>query len=316
MSSFLNKGPSKSGPKKSGKTFSGNKTWFVFAIVAAVAAAGIVFAILSNIVATTTYYVLNKDVPSRSQIVPDMLSPVVASKGSEPRNALSLEDVTFNAVYAKFALNTGDILTVSNTGDLIPLQQGIPDDYVVASFVVDANNAVAGKLATGNYIDIISTSSASDNAIAKYSLRHVLVMDVSSDPGSIGENQSGTVDADGNVTASNSDQLRQGVPTLYTVALPQGDAATLALIRDSNLLVVLSPKESDKKFVDANITKTEGQIYSDTPVTDSGKGTDNSFGQAKKEEAAKPTTDPTTAPSATPTDQPAPETTTEAPAGE
>lgn len=301
MSSILSKGSGKKpSTSKPGKTFSGNKTWFVFAIVPAIAAAAILFTLLSQLVATTTYYVLSTDVPARSQVTADMLTEVVASQGSEPRNALGLEDVIDNEVYAKYALNTGDILTASNTGDEIPLQQGIPDDYVVASFVSDASNAVAGKLSTGNYIDIIASDT--DSNTAKYALRHVLLLDVSSDPSAIGEGEEVTESENG-TEVSTQDQMRSGVPSLYTVALPEKDAATLALIRGDDLLVVLSPKSSDEAFQDKDIQSSLQDVYGEGSVSDSGRGTDPSFGQSEDGAVAESdSTESSTEPSADATD--------------
>ncbi|MBC9704800.1 MAG: hypothetical protein H9W81_07470 [Enterococcus sp.] len=306
MSSILSKGsgkkPATNKSGKSGKTFSGNKTWFVFALVPAIAAAAILFTLLSQLVATTTYYVLSTDVPARSQVTADMLTEVVASQGSEPRNALGLEDVSDpdNPVYAKFALNMGDILTASNTGEQIALHEGIPEDYVVASFVADANNAVAGKLATGNYIDIIATNG--DNGTAKYALRHVLLLDVSSDPNAIGEGTEITEGEEGTEVAA-ADQMRTGVPSLYTVALPEKDAATLALVRDANILVVLSPKSSDKAFQDKTIKSSLDEIYNEDPVSNSGRGTDPTFGQSKDVEVETKSAEESASPTATPTEE-------------
>lgn len=304
MSSILSKGSGKKpSTSKPGKTFSGNKTWFVFAIVPAIAAAAILFTLLSQLVATTSYYVLSRDVPARSQVTADMLTEVVASKGSEPRNALTLEDVIDNEVYATYALNMGDILTDSNTGEFISLHEGIPENYVVASFVADASNAVAGKLSTGNYVDIIANNA--DSNTAKYALRHVLLLDVSSDPNSIGEATEVTESEEG-TTVSTEDQMRSGVPTLYTVALPEKDAATLALIRGDNLLVVLSPKVSDKDFEDKNIQSSLDDVYGDKPVTDSGRGTDPTFGQGEDVavvESDESTEETTTAPSSEPSEE-------------
>lgn len=311
--SILSKGSGKKqSTTKPGKNFSGNKMWFLFALVPAIAAAGILFVILYQLVATTTYYVLDRDVPARSQITADMLTEVVASKGSEPRNALGLEDVSYSEVYAKYALNTGDIITASNTGDLIPLHQGIPEDFVVASFVADASNAVAGKLATGNYIDIIANDESTQSA--KYALRHVLLLDVSSDPNSIGESEV-VVEGEGAAT-STQDQMRSGIPTLYTIALPQEDAAILALIRDHNLLVVLSPKSADEKFESGNIKATLEDVYGDRPVGDSGRGTDPLLGQGEDVAVAEEGSDAdsseeSASPSPSPSDSPSSESTEE-----
>lgn len=264
------------------KKFSGNKTWIFVAVIFALASAGTVFAILANITATTSYYVLNSDVPSRSQVTPDMLTEVQASKGTEPRNALTLEDVTYSDVYAKVELNAGDILSASNTGDLVPLHQGIPEDYVIASFVADPNSAVAGKIVTGNYIDIYTTSESgeSGSSTTKAALRHVLVMDA--------QGSANDYEASEDVTAeegatSEQDSLRAGLPFLYTVALSEEDAVTLANIREDSPYVVLSSKKSDTDFESKNIRIDKADVYSDKKVGNSGENTDPTFGEGDKE---------------------------------
>lgn len=293
--------------KKPSKLFSGNKTWFVFAIISAVAAAAVIFGVLSQVVATTTYYVLGTNVAARSQITPDMLKPVTTSQGGQPGNALDIGEISKKATYAKYALKAGDIVTQSNTGDFQPLSQGIPADYVVASFSADAKNSVAGKLATGNYVDLIAVNAGNSQSVAKYVLRHVLVMDVSADPSTIGSNSSETSTASGSTdpNAANAaqqksaqDKLRSGIPSLYTVALPPADAAKLALVKDTPLMVVLSPASSDKSFTDQNIQTTQGEVFSDAAVGNSGKNTDPTFGLNGTSPA--PTTTATPSASATP----------------
>lgn len=283
-------------PAKSGSKFSGNKTWFGFAIVAALGAAALIFGILSQILATTTYYVLNADVPARSQITPDMLTEVSASEGTQPRNALGLDEVTFDEVYAKVELNAGDVLSASNTGDLIPLHQGIPEDFVVASFAVDPNSAVGGKLSAGNYIDVYATSEAGDARTTKSVLRHVLIMDVTASASEFTESEDVTEDT------SAQDTLRGGVPFLYTVAVSEEDAAVLANIRNDSVFVTLSNLKSDTKFEDKNIKTDINSIFGDKAVSDSGEGTDPNFGRGEDKA--------TDAPAAT-TEAPAEETTTE-----
>jgi hypothetical protein len=308
MSPLLNKkkdpAPSSAAKaKKPSKLFSGNKTWFIFAIISAVAAAAIIFGVLSQVVATTTYYVLGQNVAAKSQITPDMLKAVTTSQGGQPRNALDLGQINNAHLVAKYALNAGDIVTQSNTGTFQPLSQGIPADYVVASFSADAKNAVAGKLATGNYIDLIAVNAGNSQSVAKYVLRHVLVMDVSTDPSTIGSNSTSsntksTTAADGSNPAATpapaQDQLRTGIPSLYTIALPAADAAKLALVKDTPLMVVLSPSSSDKSFTDQNIQSTLGDVFSDSAVGNSGKGTDPNGTSATS------STTPSAAPSATP----------------
>lgn len=292
--------------KKASKTFSGNKTWFIFAIIAAVAAIAVVFGVLSQAVATTTYYVLSQNVPANSQIMPTMLKEVVTSQGGQPRNALSVGDVTQQPTYAKYALNTGDIVTASNTGALTPLTEGIPANFTVASFSAEAQNAVAGKLSTGNYIDVIAVNDQGGNgAVAKTVLRHVLLLDVATDPSKIGDTQSSTTTTDTMATDANvstQDQLRQGIPSLYTVTLTPQDALKLALVRDSKIFITLSPKEnSDKSMSAQDYQDTLGNVFGSAAVGDSGAGT---LKKATDSSTAKPSASATTPPAA-PTADPA-----------
>lgn len=280
--SLFSKGESSSsgGNAKTSKTnskFSGNKTWFGFAIVAGLVAAALIFGILSQMLATTTYYVLNTEVPSRSQITEDMLTEVSASKGTEPRNALSKSDVAYGEVYAKIALNSGDVLSASNTGNEVSLQEGIPEDFVVVSFLAEPNNAVGGKLNSGNYIDIFATSeNASGTKVTKSILRHVIIVDATASASDYQESEDVTDETDA------QDSLRSaGVPFLYTVALSEDDAAKLANVRDDNIFIGLSSAKSSKAFEDKNVIIDSSKIYGDQKVGNSGAGTDPNFGQAE-----------------------------------
>lgn len=305
-SAFTSKNKDKS--RKVSSIFSGGKTWFVFAILIAVAAAAVVFGVLSQAVATTTYYVLSKDVPANNQILPDMLKAVKTSSGTAPGNAMTVGEVKRTPTYAKYALKAGDIVSPSNTGPLTPLTAGIPEGYTVASFSADAKDAVSGKIATGNYIDVIATSNDSTGSTAKTVLRHVLVVDVAIDPSKIGDSQKTTTTTDAAGTAasnatgdksqqsSTQDQLREGVPSLYTIALTPQDAVKLALIKDSKLLITLSPAENKNGVTPKNIQESLGNVFGPDAVGDSGAGTKSTYEQG----SATPSASPSAAPSAAP----------------
>lgn len=314
-SAFTSKNKDKS--RKVSSIFSGGKTWFVFAILIAVAAAAVVFGVLSQAVATTTYYVLSKDVPANNQILPDMLKAVKTSSGTAPGNAMTIGEVKRTPTYAKYALKAGDIVSPSNTGPLTPLTAGIPEGYTVASFSADAKDAVSGKIATGNYIDVIATSNDSTGSTAKTVLRHVLVVDVAIDPSKIGDSTKTTTTTDAAGTAasnatgdksqqsSTQDQLREGVPSLYTIALTPQDAVKLALIKDSKLLITLSPAENKNGVTPKNIQESLGNVFGPDAVGDSGAGTKSTYEQGSSTPA-------TASPSAAPSAAPAPAATTKA----
>ena len=263
---------SKSVNKTPNPRFSGSKGWFILAIIFALIGAGSGFFVLTKSLETTTYYVLNTDVPARSQITPGMLDPVSASKGSEPRNALTLDDVQYNNIYAKVGLNAGDTLAMSNAGDLAPLLTNVPDNFVAVSFSVDANNAVGGKLIPGDYIDLYSTKD-STNSEAKESkavLRHILVKDVTESATDYQESEDATDDT------SAQDQLRSGIPSLYTVAVSPKDASTIATVRGDDLFIALSSNQSNADYKAEDTYTSSNEAYDQNKnAPDAGEGTSN-----------------------------------------
>lgn len=276
MSSLL----SKSSKNKATSKVTGSRTWFIATITVAIIAAIAVFFAVSQVVAQTTYYVLAKDVPARTQITKDMLTPVTTSKGGQPRNTIDQSYVISKETYAKIALKAGDTVTLSNSGPLEPITAGIPKDYVVASFVAPAETSVAGKLKRGDYIDIYSITEG-DSATSKLSLRHVLILDATNDGASAPED-TGANETSG-TPKSESAKVRTGIPTTYTIGLSAQDAAKLAVIQDAKKLVVLSP--ADVKDT-ADVSASIGDVTGPGAVGDSGKGTDSSFG-AKEAETTK-----------------------------
>jgi len=262
--------------KKNG--FEGRRVWFVFAALAALLTAVGLFVILGQVTATSTYYVLNQDVPARTQISETMLTEVVTSKGGEPKNAIGLAEVLSEPVFAKYELNSGDILTASNAGSLEPIDEGIPDDFVVATFTAPASQAAGGKIQRGSYVDLISIRRDSEgNTVGTYFLQHVLVLDATIDLDSVAA--AATENSDGTTTnAADSPAVRSGVPTLYTVGLLPTDAAKLAIATQEIIYVVLSADQSsDGIITDINITVDLSSL--EGVIGNSGKGTDNTFGK-------------------------------------
>lgn len=262
--------------KNTKNSFEGRKLWFFFAAVAALLTAVVLFIILSQVTSTSTYYVLNKDVAARTQITEDMLQEVVTSTNGEPQNALDKADILAEPTYAKYGLAAGDILTTSNTGPLNPIEEGIPDNFVVATFEAPASFAAGGKIKRGSYVDLIVVQ----DETASYFLQHVLVLDatVNLDNASA----SGTTNTNGTTTsAAESSEIRNGVPVLYTVGVSPADAAKIAVATQSTIYVVLSANQTSEPVEPIEVTVDLGSLSG--LITDSGAGTDNTFsGKTKK----------------------------------
>lgn len=257
----------------------GAKVLFGIAIALAVAVAVFVLMLLSEVASTTRYYVLNQDVPARTLITADMLAEVVTSQNSAPMNAYDIADVTSREVYAAYALKRGDVISESNSGELTPIRQGIPDEYVVTSFSVDADRAVAGRVVRGDYVDVIAISNnpTTGDERAQYILRNVLILDVNVDLASVQDEAVATSEES---TASDSASARRGIPSLYTVGLTPYDAAVLAVSSSDTLSIVLSPIQAEgEAIIPEDISVNKADIFSGMYVAgNAGLGTDSSFG--------------------------------------
>jgi len=295
--------------------FDSRKMWFIFAGLASVTVAVLSFGIMQTVTATDTYYVLSKDVPARTQITPDLLTEEVTSSGKTPPTALDISEIT-DSTYSLYSLKAGDIVTQSNTGDLLSVTAGLPEDFVVASFTANPSIAAGGKVQRGDYIDIMAVSESTNGTNgfqSSYVLQRVLVVDATIDLDSYestADDSAGTTATAGEdgetateSTTSTDDQIaqRSGIPTLFSVGLSQENAARLAVATKYDLFIVLSSSQSvnDDQVNGTPGAADTGSIFDGT-APNAGTGTDNTFGQSGEKEVAKPEDEATD--SATPTD--------------
>lgn len=239
-------------------------SYWVIAVGAALLAVFGTLTILGNATATTTYYVLNQDVAARTQITPEMVTGKTVNVGGQPANALDITDLQSGQYFARVPLKAGDAVTSSTVGPLERITTSVPDGYVVASLQVEPENAVAGKVRAGDLIDVIAVDEAGNSgATAKVVLHRVLVLDVTTNPDNIA--QAATTEQVGDdLPGPESNQVRGGIPMLYTVAVSPQDAAKLALIRDKHVMIVLSANKSSGSL-DASVSI--GDVFGAGPVS-------------------------------------------------
>lgn len=296
--------------------FQDRKMWFWIAAGSGLVTLIVLVIFLQALISTTKYYVLNTDVPARTAITATMLTEQVVSSGGEPKNAIDIAlvneaEMLGTPLYSKASLLAGDILTESNVGDLIPLRQGIPEDFVVASFSADPNSSAGGNVKRGDYIDVFFVGDEETTLL----FQRILILDTTTDLAA-GESAEATDPAEAGTTPTATEDTatasyRGGVPFLYTVGMTQADALKLAATSNGKYYVVLT---SAKDVVNKNgvAAKTFGMSLGDvvsSTAGDSGLGTDNSFGEKKEEEeaatpSASPSATPSSAPSSTPSSKP------------
>lgn len=248
----------------------GGKTIWVLAVVVALMAVAGTLTILGNAAATATYYVLGRDVPARTQITPDMLEPREAKVDGAPPNAYDVVDVQEKDLFSQTGLSAGDVISPSNTGPLTRISEDLPDNFVAASFPVTPENAVAGKVRKGDFIDIIAAQDGdSAGKIAKVVLQHVLVLDVTVAPNSIAEQATEGQEGENLTPGPESEQVRSGIPSVYTVGVTPEDATRIALVRPLELFVTLSANAPEQSM---NIQSQLGNVFQGA-VGDSSAGT-------------------------------------------
>lgn len=220
--------------------------WIVIVLLALLVAGG-TFAILNNITKQDTYYVLNTNLPSRTQITPQDLSPVSTSQNSAPQNAIGLSEVQQGTVYTKYPLQAGDVISASNAGSLDTINEGIPDNWVVTSFEPADNDPIVENLQRGDYFDIMATNMkkedqrpAGDNnsdlnqiKVGQYVFRNVMVLD----------NPATTTANDNNDSANGATSQTQNSTTAFVVGMsPQNAAMLTILTKNFDTKIVMSPR--------------------------------------------------------------------------
>lgn len=220
--------------------------WIVIVLLALLVAGG-TFAILNSITKQDTYYVLNTNLPSRTQITPQDLSPVSTSQNSAPQNAIGLSEVQQGTVYTKYPLQAGDVISASNAGSLDTINEGIPDNWVVTSFEPADNDPIVENLQRGDYFDIMATNMkkedqrpAGDNSsnlgqikVGQYVFRNVMVLD----------NPATTTANDNNDSANGATSQTQNSTTAFVVGMsPQNAAMLTILTKNFDTKIVMSPR--------------------------------------------------------------------------
>lgn len=263
----------------------GGKTIWAIAIVSALVTVFAALNILGNAAATQTYYVLGREIPARTQITPDMLVAKEAKVGEAPPTAFDVVYVRDNAVFSQYPLNTGDVISASNAGPLERINADLPDNFVAASFSIPPENAVAGKVRKGDFIDLIASTGEGDAGdTARVVLQHVLVLDVTVSPDSIAQEANDGQEGADLERGPESEAVRTGIPQVYTVGVSPEDATKLALVRPLNLFVVLSANLPDLAM---NVQSQLGNVLQGN-VGDSSAGTPGSVFLKRWEVAFSP----------------------------
>lgn len=246
---------------------------------------GLFFAI-SRIFQTETYYVLNTDIPAKTQITPSMLIPQETSKGTGPKNAISMGDLQEGTLYSKYSLFSGDVIASSNAGTITNNYDGIPDDWTVISFTATADNAVDGKLTRGDYFDVIGVNpEGSTTTGGRYLVTSVLCLDVNVSSG--GEVQTAE---DGTVTTNNS-----GANLVYTVGIPRDLASSFlgSLPNYEEIHLARSPIKVHYEELSNEDLQDLSSIDGSTEVLDLFEGTDPTFAPVLRDSKYRPVNEDT-----------------------
>lgn len=262
---------------------------YLFGIIAVVAV--MVFVVMyfafNSFLKKETYYVLNQDVTPKTVITEDMLDPISTSEGTAPPNAISLADVQNSTILTKYQLYAGDILTASAIGGVQDLTNGIPDNWVVTSITVPADDALSGLVKRGTYFDIMAIGTdAEGRKAARYVFLNVLALDATVGAGSLN-----------NADSINSSESYDGQTEQYFLGMRPEDAAKLHALKENGdkLKLVLSPNQNRYKKPD--VLQYEGVFTSpDAPIwagaSEGGEITDNNFPKLERDPSGKPLKQP------------------------
>lgn len=235
-----------------------------------------VLSLLRSIYQTETYYVLTQDVQAQSRVTAEMLSPIVTSKDTAPPNAIDPTSADFQAgaVFTRYPLSAGDIITSSNAGGREDISVGIPDEWVVTSFSVAADDAVGGRIQRGYYFDVMIATS--DQAF--YPFVNVLALDTTVSLNSASSSR-----------AADTEEAHAGQTSQYVVGMPPQDAARLQQIVSQyggDMKLLLSPRQNE--YNAPQLASYSGTFSYEGDTKNMGAGTDRTFTPLNRDEFGRP----------------------------
>lgn len=236
-----------------------------------VALSGGIYYGLSQLLQTESYYVLNQNVKPKMRITADMLDEVVTAKDTAPKNAATKTMVEQGAVYSKYALSKGDIVTPSNAGIDLDIGTGVPEEWSYTSFTINSEDALGGKIGKGDYFDILAVS---DDEGAKYIVFNVLALDVNLE----------TVES---VSGKN---IQVGTVLHYIVGMPADKIAEFqyAVSKYGTIKLIKSPNIVRYKKRDISQLGKTFLVDSDTKPIDLYEGTDPTFATVLRDNNTRP----------------------------
>lgn len=227
------------------KTKSSKGTGLIVVLILSAAVAAFILSMtwLQGLAKTSTYYVLLEDIPAKTMLTPEMLYPVVTSEGSEPMNAITLEEVEESIEYGpplitQIPLQAGDPIVTSVVSGYKDVSVVVPDSWVVTSFGVSADNAVGGRIRTGYYFDMLVTIDGK----SYYPFVNMLALDTT-----VSMNDASSADA------VDSEEAYAGQTSQYVVGMPPGDAARLQNLMveySDTVRLILSPRQNEYEAPD------------------------------------------------------------------
>lgn len=234
----------------------------------------------NNVYETEVYYRLNQDVPTRTQLTPEMFDKVETSAGTAPEGALTIADVQNGFIFTRYPLRFGEVVNGSAVGGLDDISVGIPDSWVVTSFSVPADNAVGGRIQRGIYFDMMVVTETG----VFYPFVNILALDTSI-------SLSGAT----NANAVNTEESKSGQTSFYYVGMSPEDAALLqSLVRQysSNIQLILSPRENEYQAPNLDAYTADDGLFAfdaeDFEIKNMSPGTNNTFTDVERDAFGRP----------------------------
>lgn len=274
--------------------------------------AGAAFLMLTSALETEVFYVLNRDVQANELITPDMLAPQETAAGGTPINAMGVAEIQMGGVHARFPLAAGDVVSRSNTTSQLDWTLGVPDDWAITSFNINADHALGGRLQRGDFVDMLviqsdgnifefdgATDSITNNdgdgnrlhenvaqgrtGEAQFVFTSMMVLEVSGGHNEVVHTEDGGAIA----------QTTLGEELQFLVALPPEEVAMLhsALERFSSVRLIRSPFMIH--YAERNLDSLNNVfLFNSTnlPVADMFEGADPTFVQILRDNTGRPVT--------------------------
>lgn len=215
---------------------------------------------------TVDVYVLTNEVAANQMLTSSDLKAATVEAELAPPNALTKEELQAARWFAAISLPAGTVVQDGIVQTALRTLEELPEGLEPASFSVDPENAVAGRVQAGSYVNLFAVIDGTSTLVQS----KLYILNAQPDVNSVARG-GGSIE-ESEKPGPDNPSIYGGIPSLYTAAVTPEQAATIALLQDSGATFYMTLTTMDAPDP-GNVVVTEADLFGAASIDDSNAST-------------------------------------------